>query len=131
MLLEQGEFIGGLPIYASDFLKIGVEQNYDEKPGLSAKAYEWQVLLPAAATWLIIAGRTIYSHCLNDEVEDLQADVETQAGWGGGSWTMQRWTLWKAHLQKFAKREDFNDECRAVAMQAVQKMAEVEARHEG
>jgi hypothetical protein len=130
MLLEQGKFFGGLPRDASDFLKIGVEQNYDEKPGLSVKAYEWQVLLPAAATWLIIAGRAIYSHCLNDEVEGLQADIETQAGWGGGSWTMQRWTLWKAQLEKFVKREDFNDECRAVAMQAVRKMVEVEARHE-
>jgi hypothetical protein len=95
------------------------------------KAYEWQVLLPVTAIWLIVAGRAIYSHCLNDEVEDLRADIETQARWGGGSWTMQRWTLWKTQLEKFAKREDFNDECRAVAMQTVQKMVEVEAGYKG
>ena len=131
MLLEQGEFMGGLPRYASDFLKMGLEQDHDEKAALSVKAYEWQVLLPVTAIWLIVAGRAIYSHCLNDEVEDLRADIETQARWGGGSWTMQRWTLWKTQLEKFAKREDFNDECRAVAMQTVQKMVEVEERHQG
>jgi len=69
----------------------------------------------------------IYGHCLGNEVEDLEADIETQAGWGGGSWTMQRWTLWKSQLERFAGRDDFDDERRAIAMQAMQKMTEVEA----
>ena len=129
VLLERGEFFGGLPRYASDFLRMGIEQDYDDRSELSAKAYEYEVLIPAAATWLTIAGKAIYSHCLNDEVEDLQADVQAQAGWGGGSWTMQRWDLWKAQLEGFSRRDDFNDECRAIATQALQKMLEAEAGH--
>lgn len=129
MCLERDEFIEGLPRHASDFLCMGVEQNYEHTSELSVRAYEWEVLLPVAAEWLLIACRAMYSHCLNDEVEDLQADAETQAGWGGGSWTMQRWTLWKAQLERFSTRSDFNDKCRAIAMQAAQKMAEVEATH--
>lgn len=108
---------------------MGIEQNYDARSELSVKAYECEVLLPIAATWLHIAGKAIHSHCLNEEVEDLKADIETQAGWGGGSWTMQRWALWKAQLQGFSKRDDFNEECRATAAQAAQKMAEAEAKH--
>jgi len=108
---------------------MGIEQDYDDKTDLSAKPYEWKVLLPAAATWLTIAGRAIYSHCLADEVEDLQAVAETQGGWGGGSWTMQRWTLWKAQLEQFAGRDDFDNERRAVAMQAARKMLEAEVGH--
>jgi hypothetical protein len=131
MLLERGEFTGSLPRHASDCLNMGIEQDYDDKSDLSAKAYEWKVLFPAAATWLTIAGKAIYSHCLNDEVEDLQANDETQGGWGGGSWTLQRWTLWKAQLERFTGRRDFDDERRAIAMQAVQKMLEAEAGHKG
>jgi len=40
---------------------------------------------------------------------------------------MQRWTLWKSQLERFAGRDDFDDERRAIAMQAMQKMTEVEA----
>lgn len=126
-LLERGDFISGLPMQVSDCLSMGIEQDYNDKKDVNMKPLEWQVLLPTASTWLIIAGKVIYDHCLNNEVEDPGADAETQTGWGGGTWTVQRWGFWKAQLGAFAERKDMDDECRGFAARAVQRMTEVES----
>lgn len=94
------------------------------------KPFEWQVLVPVAATWLIEAGAVIYDHCLNDEIEDPTASGDIQAGWGGGSWTMQRWAYWKTQLQTFTERRDMNEKCRDFAAKAVRKMEKVEGQHQ-
>lgn len=44
---------------------------------------------------------------------------------------MQRWTLWKAQLENLPRGKISTTRCRAVAMQTVQKMVEVEAGYEG
>ena len=129
MLLERGVFTTGLPRKASDALKLGLEQAYDEENDRNMKPFEAQVLVPAAATWLLVAGKTIYNHCLNGEIEQYGADIKTCEGWGGGTWTRARWEYWAEQLQEFAGRDDMNDECRAIAAQAVAKMAEIEMQH--
>jgi hypothetical protein len=123
VLLSKNKFASGLPWFTSYFLKIGLEHSYDEKfEGITRLSREeWETLIPAATTWLLIAGKTIYEHCHEDDLYD---------GWEKGTWDMQRWNLWKQQLGTFGKGEDFNDECRRLALQTLKKMAEVEAGHQ-
>ncbi|GAB7325712.1 hypothetical protein MBLNU13_g09679t1 [Cladosporium sp. NU13] len=81
---------------------------------------EWEVLLPVATTWLLISGKAIYEHCLEESLYD---------GWETDTWDLQRWNLWKQQLEQFAERDDFNAECRSLTSQTVKKMVEVEVEH--
>ena len=122
MLLSEKKFASGLPWFTSYFLKIGLEHSYDERFEDTTRVSrdEWETLIPAATTWLLIAGRTIYEHCQEDDLYD---------GWEKGTWNLQRWNLWKQQLGTFGEGEDFNDECRGLALQTVKKMAAVEAEY--
>lgn len=124
VLLERGECAFVLPLEASITLQMGLEHSYDEgsyEVG-RVEADDAPILIPAAAIWLLIAGRTIYDHCLGDETDD---------GWHMGTWDRQRWERWKTQLGEFAESDDFNEECRDVAAQAVAKMLEIEMEHHG
>jgi hypothetical protein len=81
---------------------------------------DWILYLPLATDWLLTAGQTIYAHCVEDDTDD---------GWDRGTWNTQKWEYWKMQLAAFAKRDDFNEECRDLAAQTVRKMAEVEAEY--
>lgn len=107
-------------------LHLGLEQPYEEND-TNMKPFEWQVLIPVATTWLTRAGKTIYRHCLNNEVEDLEASDMVKAGWGGATWTKQRWACWKVQLQKLREREDLDGEYRNLAAQAVCTMKQIDA----
>lgn len=119
-MLSRNKFASGLPVYASYYLTIGLEHSYDEKSEdiVRVDRDEWETLIPIATAWLLIAGKTVYEHCQDNDLYD---------GWEKGSWNLQRWNLWKKQLGQFAEREDFNDECRGLALQTFKKMAEVEA----
>lgn len=130
MLLEKNVFTVGLPREASDALMRGIEKLYtDESDDVNPVVA--QVLLPATTTWLLVAGRVIYSHCLNNEVLRHGADLKTRQGWGGGTWTIQRWEAWQERLQEFTERGDLNGECRDMVLRTLRKMAEIETEHEG
>lgn len=99
------------------FLRLGIEQPYDETS--REKPREWQVLLPSATTWLFVAGKTIYSCCLLDEIEDGRRGRRRL-------WSRKLWECWKARLQSLAGQLDIDETCRALAFQTVMKMADVE-----
>lgn len=111
-----------LPVEACCLLKRSLEHSYDKDSHWLAHvdADEWPILIPAAATWLSIAGKTIYNHCLRGETAD---------GWDRGIWTIEKWEKWKKQLEGFAKRNEFDDECRTLAAQTARKMAEIEKEH--
>jgi len=123
MLLSKNEFASGLPFYTSCLLKVGLEHFWDEKSEdiVRVGGDEWEVLIPVATTWLLISGKAIYEHCLEDDLYD---------GWERDTWDLQRWNLWKQQLEHFGKRDDFSAECRSLASQTVTKMAEVEVEHQ-
>lgn len=122
MLLSKNEFASGLPFYTSCFLGAGLEHSWDENSEDIARVGggEWEVLLPVATTWLLISGKAIYEHCLEESLYD---------GWETDTWDLQRWNLWKQQLEQFAERDDFNAECRSLTSQTVKKMVEVEVEH--
>ena len=135
MLLEKDAFTIGLPAVASYALKRGIEQLYSvheyDTDGceIDIDSVKAEVLLPATASWLLIAGKVIYSHCLKNEIARY-ADPNARQGWGGGTWTLRRWDFWQEQLHDFADRDDLNQECRDVVMKTLKKMTEVEAEHD-
>jgi hypothetical protein len=82
MLLSQNFFASTLPLHASYILQIGIEHSYDKHSNEVAgvDCDEWRALVPVATTWLSIAGKTIYKHCLDEDLYD---------GWEMGTWNMQ------------------------------------------
>lgn len=125
ILLSRNKFASALPPQTSYYLQKGLEHSWDENPEVTARVDrdEWETLIPVATTWLSIAGKAIYEHC-HCQKEDLYG------GWQRATWNLQRWNMWKQQLEKFAKRKDFNDECRDLASQTVKKMAEFEAGYQ-
>lgn len=106
-----------LAIQADHFLEDEIESSHnDEHP---VKLQAWKVLLPVSVTWLIIAGKTIYRMCLDDQ--DASKNLHSNR-----VWDKPKWELWQEQLQKFEHRGDFDEECRGYATRALAKMAEVE-----
>jgi hypothetical protein len=120
--LKRGEFASAFPTDASFILHMALEHSYDEHSNYLAQVDEdeWEALLPLAGAWLPIAGEAIYSHCVGDDESN---------GWG--KWDVQRWEGWKKQLEKIAKRDSFNEECRGLAAQTLKKMINIEAGHQG
>lgn len=118
-MLQRGKFAVALPVEANCLLKMSLEHSWDHDSQRLAFVDddEWPILIPAAATWISVAGKTIYTHCLGSDTAD---------GWDRGIWTMDKWENWKKQLEGFAERSDFDDECRTLAAQAARKMAEIE-----
>lgn len=121
-LLERGKFTTGLQRRASIVLWQTLEQNYDDTFGEAMLHLERQILLPAAATWVLVAGKTIYDHCVQEEIGRPDGDA------GGGTLTSfsQRWEDWKPGFQKLAVSQDMSEEHRELALRTAQKMNEIQ-----
>jgi hypothetical protein len=119
----------GLLAEADVFLKRALDQPYDKTGGVQAR--EWQVLLPSAAAWFLIAGKKIYSVCLDDELIEADATLVTRDKWGArrSVWGEQQWEHWKTRFKVLASHENINDECRSLSAQAAERMADIEAEH--
>jgi hypothetical protein len=122
-LLERGEFAKGLPQQLVIFMQEATN-TWNEKEWEDMERDHHQFLAPLAATWILIAGRTIYSHCRNDDVAVSDGGGR---GWTAFSWTKELWAHWRERFQEFAAADDFSEECRSITSQAARKMAEIEA----
>lgn len=122
-LLEGGELARGLPQQLAICMREATD-DWDEEAWGDKERDHHELLAPLAATWILIAGKTIYSHCRNDEVASPDGD---RWGWAAYSWTKQFWAHWKEKLQEFAAREDLSEECRSMTSKAARKMAEIES----
>lgn len=120
-LLEKQLFSESLPCEAAYALNNGLEHSYDESLRTFAPAADdWLALIPAAAIWLLVAGKQIYEHCVSGDTDN---------GWGRGGFSRGKWDLWKQHLGDFTKREDFSEQVREFAAETVEKMLEIEEAH--
>jgi hypothetical protein len=119
-LFEQGFDLPGLnlAVQADHFLGDGIESTHTDKH--IVKSQEWKVLIPASASWILIAGKTIYKMCLDDQYASQKFHSKRV-------WNKARWELWKEQLRKFENRDDFDEECRGYASRALAKMVDVES----
>lgn len=118
-LFERGFDVPGLNLsaQADHFLEDGIESSHNDEHVI--KSQEWKVLIPASASRIMIAGKTIYKMCLDDQ--DASQNFHSKR-----PWNKARWELWKEQLRKFENRDDFDDECRGYASRALAKMVHVE-----
>lgn len=118
--------IEGLPFEAASALEIGLEHSYDENsqhPEMEGDLRDdWPLLLPAAAIWLLVAGKQIYERCLSGDPRN---------GWEKTKFHREKWDLWKKNLAEFTKRDDFSEQCREFAAETVVKMLEIEEEYKG
>lgn len=89
-LLQKGISAVALPLEATCCLQLGLEYPYNKNASEGPNADEFPLLIPAATTWLLIAGEMIYEHC---------SSGDTSNGWDRGSSNLQRWELWKKQLR--------------------------------
>jgi hypothetical protein len=116
-LLEQGFHLPrlNLAVQADHFLEDGIESSHHDEYVVKSQA--WKVLLPVSATWILVAGKTIYKMCLQEENVEFHSKR---------TWNKPRWEHWKEQLRSFEDRHDFDEECRGYATRALAKMSEVE-----
>lgn len=122
-LFERGLYASELHQEAALAIKDGIEQPFDEHNKTKSQE-ELRYLLPIAATWLLIAGKKIYSISLANSLNDAEWSIgRREDQWG---WCKQRWELWHHRLQRLANSEDIDDACRDFASRAARKMADIE-----
>ncbi|KAL8995237.1 MAG: hypothetical protein Q9169_004973 [Polycauliona sp. 2 TL-2023] len=73
-----------------------------------------RVVVPPAATWILIAGQDLYDLCkAHAEVRERQYDL-------------RRWALWKTRFLAIAVNEGLTDNVKGYAARAVSRMTEIE-----
>lgn len=85
--------------------------------------------VPAAAVWIFVAGKVIYTEWLNWEVEESQIPGDK----GGNLWDRRgfgpkRWTFWKERFDWVERQQEVEvkEETRELAKKAAQRMEEIE-----
>lgn len=129
-LLERGKCVAGLPMKAFNVLFQALEQNYDDTFGDAMLQLERHILLPAAATWVLVAGQAIYNHCIDEGDAHLDTDAEARKQWTELDLSRQQWTNWKTRFGDLATSREMSAECRDFASRAVSRMTEIEGRHQ-
>jgi hypothetical protein len=110
-----------LAVQADHFLEDGIESSHNDEHVVKSQA--WKVLLPVSVTWIMIAGKTIYKMCLDDQKVSL--DLHSKR-----VWDKPRWEHWKEQLRSFENRHDFDEECRGYVTRALLQMSAVEMEFE-
>lgn len=133
-LLERSVCLIELSEKAFSVIWQAVEQNYDDETfGETVLQLERQILIPAAATWLLIAGKTIYDQFAKEDIAQSDANVQARESSAELPWSKRQWSRWKIRFQELAsdQAQALDDECREFASRAAGKMTEVEAGYQG
>ena len=99
-----------------------------ETPVHQGETQEHDAFLPAAAAWISLLGREIYSW----DREISHGDEQGDPGMGGPLWNGQhgpckeRWQLWKTRFEELSQLEQLSDELRVIAKGAEAQMNAVE-----
>jgi hypothetical protein len=86
--------------------------------------------IPPAATWIRLAGPTIYKLCV-DRYKDTATCRFLEAGctleWTGGEgFSLDRWQFWKRKLGELAAEQRLDNHLRTVAKEAEASMESTE-----
>ena len=81
--------------------------------------------VPAAVQWLLIAGEELYRRVNDPDQTNMvpPSDLYSESLPG---LQKQRWDLWKERLSWVQTQDKLNDETRALAFQACERMRELE-----
>lgn len=118
---------GGMPFHAEVSLMHGVEVPYvtPEQQRYAA------MYVPAAATWILLAGQRIYELCKSDYnrkdgAPGLSRD-ENEWLWGKGrGYSLGRWAFWKKRFGEIRTTPGLQDGVRDLAARAISEMGQIE-----
>jgi hypothetical protein len=114
-LVERDADACGLLGQAIRWLDDGIERPYDDEH--RHRAREWELYLPAATAWILVAGKSLCRACLQDKDVHYQRLSEAQ------------WVRWRTTLDKLSGRRDFGDDYRDLAARTAGKMANIEEEY--
>lgn len=82
--------------------------------------------MPAAAQWLLIAGRRIYEGVGKERFPGFVASSDQWPDDESGL-SKQRWALWKRRLQWVQQQDALHQDTRTLAADAFKKMDDIES----
>ena len=127
MYLALGRQSIGMPFHAEVSLMQGIE--------VPCQSVEQQrraaMYVPPAATWVLLAGESIYKLCKIDHDRKDGALGSTPNGdewlWGKGrGYSQERWTFWKKRFGEIATTKDLKDSVREISARASSHMEKFE-----
>lgn len=77
------------------------------------------VVIPPAATWIVLAGEEIYALCNTDHARNDRQ---------GRGYSLRRWAAWKASFGRIMSNDALSDDVRDVAGKAISEMERIEGK---
>jgi hypothetical protein len=85
---------------------------------------EWRRYVPAAATWILIAGEKIREYCFRNQLPE-HANQDEPVVWeknGDRMWCRASWMSWKQRFEQLAEGTEVDARCRDYAKKAYEVM---------
>ena len=114
----------GMLFYAEPCLREALEGPYDTpEPRHRAAMY-----IPPAATWILLAGESLYRLCRNDHLrcDDAYAGSDGRLWWNGRGFSLQRWAFWKQRFRETPADEGLESSVEDYARRAAEEMGVIE-----
>ena len=91
------------------------------------------IFVPSAATWVSIAGKSIYELCKVDHNRQDAVPGSTPIGdewlWGKSrGYSLKRWSLWKSRFGEIATAQGLKDSVKEIAARASSEMDRVDGQ---
>lgn len=111
-----------MAMFAVYTLRVALEDPCEDAFGI----WEADMWIPAAATFINIAGAKIYGLCAN-QIETTGLGSMSGRLWRGDNrLTIERWNFWKARFREFATIGGVGEGCKIAAGEAFISMVRVE-----
>ncbi len=124
MYLSRVPNMTGMSLYAETCLSEAVEGPYETpEPRYRAAMY-----VPPAATWILLAGETLYQFCKDDykRKDGAPGDGRDWLLWNGRGFSLKRWAFWKKRFYDVAATEELDSSVRDYARRAADHMGRIE-----
>lgn len=127
MYLVDGKQSIGMPFHAEVSLMQGIEVPCETPEQQRCTS----MYVPPAATWILLAGKSIYQLCKTDYNRKDGAPGSTPDNvvwlWGKGrGFGLERWAFWKGRFNDISGTQNLSDEVRDIASRAASAMDKCE-----
>lgn len=125
MYLAHGRQPIGMPFHAEVSFMQGIEVSCQTPEQLRCAA----MYVPPAATWVLLAGKSIYELCKIDHDYRKDGGPPTSLWGQGRGYSLDRWAFWKKRFGEIAKTQGLKDEVKDIAARASLEMEKIEGRN--
>ena len=119
----------GMDFHAEASFRTGIESPCET----SEQLRDAVMYVPPAATWILLAGETIYTLCKTDHKRDDGApgSALSHEDWFWGrrwGYSLERWTFWRERFGEISKVQNLKDDVKEVAARATLEMERIEKK---